>query len=81
MSEGASGKSQRADDEVDPNLGPCYLCFEPSVTEVIVVPGRQKRKTAPVCNLHATSFEERGILTVRMETSRMLEVNRPQKEW
>lgn len=59
----------------------CAWCGEPAVTDVIVVPGRVKRKTAPVCEAHATEFEERGQMTVRVEVDQKMRRARKKSEW
>jgi hypothetical protein len=59
----------------------CGWCKEPAVTEVITRPGTKLRKTAPVCEAHAKSFEGRGQMTVRLEASNRLEMNRSKAQW
>lgn len=59
----------------------CGWCNEPAVTEVIVVPGRKKRKTAPVCEAHAQEFEERGVLTTRVEIDQKLRAAARKSDW
>jgi hypothetical protein len=51
------------------------------VTEVIVVPGRKRKKTAPVCEQHAEKFERRGQMTTRLEVDRKLEAERKRSQW
>jgi hypothetical protein len=62
-------------------LQSCGWCQEPAVTEVIVRPGRSKRKTTPVCETHAKDFEQRGIKTTRVELDEKLERDRKRGTW
>jgi hypothetical protein len=48
----------------------CGWCADPAVTEVIFVKGTKNRRTAPVCEDHAQDFEQRGLLTLRLEQER-----------
>jgi hypothetical protein len=60
---------------------PCAWCGQPSVTEVIVVAGKKKRKTSPVCADHAKRFEAQGQMTVRLEQSLAIERSERSNEW
>lgn len=67
--------------ETDPTLGPCGWCGEPSVTEVIVVRGRKRKKKVGVCEEHAARFEHQGQMTTRMESSQRMERERQRNQW
>lgn len=60
---------------------PCAWCGDPSVTDVITVPGRKNRQTAPVCENHAKDFENRGIKTVRVEADEKLRRQQRRNNW
>lgn len=59
----------------------CGWCSEPAVTEVITRPGRTHRKTAPVCERHAKEFEDRDVLTARVEFDRKMRAAAAKSEW
>lgn len=59
----------------------CAWCSEPAVTHVITRPGRKRRQTAPVCETHAADFEERGILTVRVEIENIAHRALKRSDW
>jgi hypothetical protein len=51
------------------------------VTHVIVIPGKKKRKTEPVCEGHAKHFEANGQMTTRLEESQREERRRNSRQW
>lgn len=59
----------------------CAWCEKPSVTHVIVVPGRKRKKTKPVCEEHATRFEGQGQTTRRLEIEQQMERERKRSLW
>lgn len=63
------------------NLGMCGWCDQPAVTHVIVVKGRKNRKVAPVCETHASEFEARGQLTVRVEVDEKVRRDYEKSRW
>jgi hypothetical protein len=62
-------------------LPPCGWCGDPSITEVITVPGRKNRKTAPVCRVHAEKFEREGQITTRLEVETKTQRQQRSAEW
>jgi hypothetical protein len=62
-------------------LGPCAWCGEPSVTHLIIVPGKKKRKLAVVCEEHAARFEAQGQMTTRREVELQLERDLNKSHW
>lgn len=67
--------------ESDAALGACGWCGEPSITEVIVVPGRKRKKKAPACEKHAARFERQGQMTTRLEVQQKMEADRKRSQW
>jgi hypothetical protein len=65
----------------DEAISACAWCGEVAVTEVVTRPGRNLRKTAPVCERHAEDFELRGMMTVRVEADQKLEAERKRSQW
>lgn len=63
------------------SLGPCGWCGEPAVTLVVVVPGRARKKYAPVCEEHAVKFEREGQMTQRLEVEKKIEADRKRSQW
>lgn len=59
----------------------CGWCDEPAVTDLIIVRGRKNRRTAPVCEAHAVSFERAGQMTVRLEVEQKAEKDLARKQW
>ena len=57
----------------------CGWCDQPSVDEVITVPGRKNRRAAPVCAEHKKAFIEAGQTTVlhELEVKESKAENRP----
>lgn len=64
-----------------PEGDPCGWCGAPAVTDVITVPGRKNRKTAPVCADHATRFEEAGQMTLRLEFDLKQQRSERSRQW
>lgn len=64
-----------------PELDPCGWCGAPAVTEVVTVPGRAKKRYAPVCEDHATHFEGQGQLTRRREHEALSERERRRADY
>ncbi len=64
-----------------PPRAKCGWCEATSVTDVITISGKKLRKTAPVCNEHATRFEDAGQMTTRLEFDLKQERSERSRQW
>lgn len=64
-----------------PEGDPCGWCSAPAVTDVITRPGKKHRMTAPVCEQHATRFENEGQMTLRLEFDLKQQSSERSRQW